>query len=359
MNILLVQLGSNGDCLFVTTIAKQIKEIDYPGCTLTWMIGSNCSHIIENNHFIDEKIIIPIKDINDLWYKRNNINDLIQKETITYNFDRIFITDFTIENAKLRFGTTRSTLFRCYNHKITISPEPQIFLINHEIENVYNFCKKNLIIKGENNILFECSPQSGQSNISFEKAIKISEFILSKINDVKIILSSNIKFTHPNKNIIDASVLSIRENAELVNYCNLMIGCSSGLTWLATSNWPKKIQMIQLISPHFKNGIIPASVKTDFEYLGLSLNSLIELYDPNDMLISECIVSVYQNGFNFSRKLFDQYSLKIFTNNRLLFESNFSILKKLYIFITNNFFNKKYNFKKFVSISKYFLNLNK
>jgi hypothetical protein len=138
-----------------------------------------------------------------------------------------------------------------------------------------------------------------------------------------------------------------------------MIGCSSGLTWLATSNWPKKIQMIQLISPHFKNGIIPASVKTDFEYLGLSLNSIIELYDPNDMLISECIVSVYQNGFNFSRKLFDQYSLKMFTNNRLLFESNFSILKKLYIFITNNFFNKKYNFKKFVSISKYFLNLNK
>lgn len=359
MNILLVQLGSNGDCLFVTSIAKQIKEIDYPGCTLTWMIGSNCSHIIENNHFIDEKIIIPIKDINDLWFKRNNINDLIQKETTTYNFDKIFITDFTIENAKLRFGTTRSTLFRCYNHKITISPEPQIFLINQEIENVYNFCKKNLIIKGENNILFECSPQSGQSNISFEKAIKISEFILSKINDVKIILSSNIKFTHPNKNIIDASVLSIRENAELVNYCNLMIGCSSGLTWLATSNWPKKIQMIQLISPHFKNGIIPASVKTDFEYLGLSLSSIIELYDPNDMLISECIVSVYQNGFNFSRKLFDQYSLKMFTNNRLLFESNFSILKKLYIFITNNFFNKKYNFKKFVSISKYFLNLYK
>jgi ADP-heptose:LPS heptosyltransferase len=359
MKILLVQLGSNGDCLFVTTIAKQIKEIDYPGCKLTWMIGSNCSHIIENNHFIDEKIIIPIKDINDLWFKRNNINDLIQKETITYNFDRIFITDFTIDNAKLRFGTTRSTLFRCYNHKITISPEPQIFLINQEIENVYNFCKKNLIIKGENNILFECSPQSGQSNISFEKAIIISEFILSKIKDVKIILSSNIKFTHPNKNIIDASVLSIRENAELVNYCNLMIGCSSGLTWLATSNWPKKIQMIQLISPHFKNGIIPASVKTDFEYLGLSLNSIIELYDPNDMLISDCIVSVYQNGFNFSRTLFDQYSLKMFTNNRLLFESNFSILKKLYFFITNNILNKKYNFKKFVSISKYFLNLNK
>jgi ADP-heptose:LPS heptosyltransferase len=359
MKILLVQLGSNGDCLFVTTIAKQIKEIDYPGCKLTWMIGSNCSHIIENNHFIDEKIIIPIKDINDLWYKRNHINDTIQEETINYNFDKIFITDFTKENSKLRFGTTRSTLYRCYNHKITISPEPLVFLNKQEIENVYNFCYKNLIIKDGNNILFECSPQSGQSNISLEKAIKISELVLSNKNDLKIILSSNIKFTHSNKNIIDASVLSIRENAELVNYCNLMIGCSSGLTWLATSNWSKKIPMIQLISPHFKNGIIPASVKTDFEYLGLPLNSIIELYDPNDKLISECIISVYQYGFNFSRKLFDQYSFKMFKNNRLLFESKISFFKKIYIFILINIFNKKYNLKKLISFFKYILKLKK
>jgi hypothetical protein len=138
-----------------------------------------------------------------------------------------------------------------------------------------------------------------------------------------------------------------------------MIGCSSGLTWLATSNWSKKIQMIQLISPHFKNGIIPASVKTDFEYIGLSLNSIIELYDPNDKLISDCIISVYQNGFNYSRKLFDQYSFKMFKNNRLLFESKISFIKKIYIFILINIFNKKYTFKKLISIFNYILNLKK
>lgn len=359
MKILLVQLGSNGDCLFVTTIAKQIKEIDYPGCKLTWMIGSNCSHIIENNHFIDEKIIIPIKDINDLWFKRNNINDLIQKETVNLNFDKIFITDFTKENAKLRFGTTRSTLFRCYNHRITISPDPQIFLNNEEIENVKIFCDKNLIIKGENNILFECSPQSGQSNISFEKAIKIAELVISEKKNVKIILSSNIKFTHPTKNIIDASVLSIRENAELVNFCNLMVGCSSGLTWLATSNWANKIPMIQLLSPFIKNGVIPASVKTDFEYLGLPLNDIIELYDPEDDLISECILCVYQTSFNFTRKKFDEYNLNMFKNNRLLFESNILLFKKIYIFLTNNFSNINFSFEKLISFFKYFINFKK
>jgi ADP-heptose:LPS heptosyltransferase len=359
MNILLVQLGSNGDCLFVTTIAKQIKEIDYPGCNLTWMIGSNCSHIIENNHFIDDKIIIPIKDINDLWFKRNNIKETIKKEAVNCHFDKIFITDFTKENSEYRFGTTRSTLFRCYDNPITISPEPQIFLHKKEVDTVTKFCILNSIIKGQNNILFECSPQSGQSKISFEKAIKIAEFVSKNNNSIKIILSSNIKFLQPNKNIIDASVLSIRENAELVNYCNLMVGCSSGLTWLATSNWTQKINMIQLISPHFKNGVIPASVKTDFEYLGLPLKSIIELYDPSEELISECILSTYESGFYYSLNKFDQYNIKMFRNNRLLFESKFSIIKKVYIFITNNFLNKKYNFKKLVSFFKYMFKSNK
>ena len=44
-NILLVQLFSNGDCLYATTIARQIKQ-DYPGCKLTWAIASFCKDII-------------------------------------------------------------------------------------------------------------------------------------------------------------------------------------------------------------------------------------------------------------------------------------------------------------------------
>ena len=105
-----------------------------------------------------------------------------------------------------------------------------------------------------------------------------------------------------------------------------MVGCSSGLTWLATSNWSKKINMIQLISPHFKNGVITASVKTDFEYLGLPLNSIIELYDPNEEIITKCINEIYENGFNTSLKKYDEYNIKMFKNNRLLFESKFSIM---------------------------------
>ena len=331
MNILLVQLGSNGDCLFVTTIAKQIKEVDYPGSILTWMIGSNCSHIIENNHFIDKKIIVPIKDINDLWFKRNNINDTLKNETENYHFDKIIITDFTIQNSILRYGTTRSTLFRSYNHRISISPEPQIFLYKKEIENVLQFCKINSINKCENIILFECSPQSGQSNINIERAIKIAELLTKNNKSIKILVSSNNAFFHESDRIIDASCLTFRENAELFNYCNLFIGCSSGLTWLATSNWSKKIPMIQTISPHFKNYIIPASVKTDFKYLGLNHNHVIELYNPSDILIANCVDNFYKNGLLSTRKKFDEFRDRNFANYRFIIQARINPIKKLYL----------------------------
>ena len=58
-NILLVHLNSNGDCLFTTVIAKQIKEIDYPECHLTWAISNRCKQTIILNPHVDQIWEIP------------------------------------------------------------------------------------------------------------------------------------------------------------------------------------------------------------------------------------------------------------------------------------------------------------
>ena len=52
--ILLAQLNSNGDCIYATVIAKQIKEIDYPNCHLTWAISNKCKQSILHNPHVDE-----------------------------------------------------------------------------------------------------------------------------------------------------------------------------------------------------------------------------------------------------------------------------------------------------------------
>ena len=66
MRILLGQLASNGDCLYATTVARQIKH-DYPGCHLTWAIGSMYRHILDNNPDVDEIWEIPLSNISDMF----------------------------------------------------------------------------------------------------------------------------------------------------------------------------------------------------------------------------------------------------------------------------------------------------
>ena len=64
----LVQLDANGDCLYATIIAHQIKE-DYPDCHLTWWISSKCRHILRNNPHVDEVVEISLMD----WSSQNRV----------------------------------------------------------------------------------------------------------------------------------------------------------------------------------------------------------------------------------------------------------------------------------------------
>jgi hypothetical protein len=76
--ILLGHLASFGDCLYATTIARQIKN-DYPDCHLTWAIGSKYHSVIDENPYVDEKWIFPFDDITNL----QSIWDMFEKELQT------------------------------------------------------------------------------------------------------------------------------------------------------------------------------------------------------------------------------------------------------------------------------------
>ena len=56
---LIGQLGSFGDCLFATTVARQIKN-DYPDCHLTWAVGSIYRSILDGNPYIDDIWEFPL-----------------------------------------------------------------------------------------------------------------------------------------------------------------------------------------------------------------------------------------------------------------------------------------------------------
>ncbi len=107
--ILLIQLFSNGDCLYATTVAKQIKA-DYPGCHLTWAIATFCKNIIDENPFVDA--VIEVRDVpkNDLRAFRQLKNKYRQEKDAGL-WDEVFITQNMDENLAYYDGCIRPGVF--------------------------------------------------------------------------------------------------------------------------------------------------------------------------------------------------------------------------------------------------------
>jgi hypothetical protein len=302
MRILLVQLAGSGDCLLATTIARQIKEVDYPACHLTWLIGSAHRAVIWNNPYVDSVIEVPIDSWAEIQPQRELIQEHVDKLAKTDQFDRVFITDYTADNAQKWFGTTRSSLFRSYPHKLSVNVAPVIVLTDEEVNHVREFADEHALEKGEFTILFECSPQSGQSNMTLGRAHHIAEEVVGRFPQVKVILSSGTRVVSQKPNIIDGSRITWRENAELTRYCHLLVGSSSGISWLNTSTGGAGLPMIQNINPYYAQTRFTASVEIDFRYFGMSTSEILEMANANDDEMIRCVTAVLERGFAYARK---------------------------------------------------------
>src|SRR5450830_1189743 len=87
--ILLVHLYSNGDCLYATTVARQIKH-DFPGCNLTWAIAPFCKSIIANNPYVDAVMEVTIAKNDVVAFRKFKKKIKLLKQQ--GKFDEIFIT---------------------------------------------------------------------------------------------------------------------------------------------------------------------------------------------------------------------------------------------------------------------------
>lgn len=300
--ILLGHLNSFGDCLYATTVARQIKK-DYPGCHLTWAIGSMCRSVLDGNPHVDEIWEVPLRTIeeaNTTWRKFER-EALKRKER--GDFDEVFFTQFNPSRLYYYDGMIRASTFRGYPKPITVSVSPVLRLFPDEVENVRRFVQRHNLADRKHVILFECAPKSGQSFVTPEFSLAVSQKLVDSIPDMSIILSSNMKLLSNNERIIDGSSLSFRENAELTKYCTLLVGCSSGITWISTSDWAKPLPMIQLIKP---DAFYFASVVQDFEYWGLATDNIIEMSTCFVDKLVQCIETVVNNGFEIARDNFHE-----------------------------------------------------
>lgn len=293
--ILLVHLFSNGDCLYATVIARQIKEIDYPGCHITWAVARSAKQVIEENPYIDTIELVDVANslIYPAWEK---MKEGYESRKRAGEFDEIFYTQIIGENA-LRFdGGIRSSIYNNYPHAIKVPHTPILQLTENELNRVARFAEKEQLARYKSIILMECGPQSFSSALNIKSAGALAYQLVIDFPDIAIILSSNQHIQASNSRVIDGSILSYRENAALSQYCTLFVGCSSGISWLCTSNIAKPLPKVILSD---EKSEYASSMEYDHTYIGLPTDQIIEIQEGDDAIkkLKECISMVLEKSF--------------------------------------------------------------
>jgi hypothetical protein len=331
--ILLGQLASYGDCLYATAVARQIKT-DFPGSHLTWAIGSAYKSILYGNPHVDEVWEFPMagpQDIDSAWYE-------FQREVVKRHqrgeFQRVFLTQVYPANMHNYVGNLRASLYLGYGKPIRVTTTPVLRLTSEEVERVRAFAKRYSLDERQHVVLFECSSGSGQSWITPKFAMDVAQRVIAE-NPGTLFVLSTAETTESSDHVVSASELSFRENAELSKYCSLLVGTSSGISWLCTSDWSKPLQMIQLLRA---DSFWFASHIYDRRMWGGDETAVLELYDYDGPTVVSCINSVLKLGFATARQSFHQemkMAFKTYQRVQAGFFSQGQYRKMFQLFVNN------------------------
>ena len=119
------------------------------------------------------------------------------------------------------------------------------------------------------------------------------------------LMSSSQSPVRPSAQVVDASCLTYRENAALAHHCTGLVGCFSGITVLTTSTAGKALPMLQVLTK--SNGIFRwGSVAMDFRRAGLDESRVIEMAEPSDTRIINCIEKWLSESHSAARREFHE-----------------------------------------------------
>jgi len=295
--ILLGQLGSFGDCLYATSVAAQIK-LDFPGCHLTWAIGSLYKGTLALNPFVDTVWEIPLDHPQNMSVAWMTFMEEAQRKYRQDEFDEMIFSQINPGNFKNYDGTIRSSIFRGYSKGIRVPVNPIVRLSTQEVSRAQTFLKHHRLHEQDCVIIFEWEGRSHQTFVDQQFALAVAQQITERIPRAVVILSGKTSVSGAGGRVIDGSWLTIREMAELTHWSHLFLGVSSGLSWMATSTWAKPLPMIQLLRS--STGAY-ASMVHDAKYYDLPTEDILELQECSPSDVCEVVKAVYDHGFSQAR----------------------------------------------------------
>jgi hypothetical protein len=302
--ILLGQLGANGDCLYATILARQLRQ-DYPTAHIVWAISSQCAPLLANNPYVDEVWEIPVPG----WDQHETMWRVFEREALSRyircDFDRVLFSQIWPNNFQNYDGTVRPSILRSYGRPITVPIENVVNLSAEEIDKVELFAAEGRLSDFEHRILFECSSKSGQSFVTPELAQEIALHLYKELPGACVIFSTHLPMKIADRRSRYAGVLSLREVAHLTHHCSLFVGAGSGGSVMACSTAAKPLPMIQLLSASTS---VFASFAHDMDYFGIKDRQILEMTVEDPRHIAACIAAACNEGMS---KAIDKYDARI------------------------------------------------
>lgn len=299
--ILLGQLGANGDCLYATILARQLRQ-DHPNAHIVWAISSQCAELLANNPDVDEVWTIPIQG----WEHHETMWRVFEREALARyvrrDFDHLLLSQIWPNNFRNFDGTVRPSILRSYGRPITVPIENVINLTPNEIGQVEAFVGKHHLNESTYNILFECSSKSGQSFVTPALAQEVARHLYKSLPDARVIFSTHLPMAIDDTRSAYAGVVSLREAAHLTHYCRLFVGSGSGASVAASSTAAKPLPMIQLLSASTS---VFASFAHDYDYFNLKDRQILELTDEDPRRIAACIATACKQGISAAIDMYD------------------------------------------------------
>lgn len=296
--ILLGQLGSNGDCLYATAIARQIKH-DFPDCHLTWAISSLCRGVIDNNPHVDavwEVELTGWPDMKEVWCR---FEEEAWQEVALGTYDLAYLTQIFPNHFCNFDGTVRPSMFRNFPRPITVPVQPVIRLTETEERRVDDWAAEKGLAGYRKAVLCECSSKSGQSFVTPSLMVDVAKIVGENDPDIAFILSTHEEIHADSPQIIHGGDLSMRETARLTHHADLFVGCGSGLTVVTTSSAAKPaLPNMQILSEATS---VFASFKHDFDYFGLPSDHFVETTSSEPEMLARMVLSALNDGLSACR----------------------------------------------------------
>ena len=300
--ILLGHLAAFGDCLYASALTRQIKE-DFPGCHLTWAIATPYRSIVEGNPFVDAIWEVPMPRAQAVANGWRAFLAEAKRRHAAGEFDIAYFTQVPPDNLQNFDGTVRASIFHGYPRPVTVPVTPILRLPPEDIDRVKRFAEEHGLARYKHVVLFECSGLSGQSFVTQPFALATATALLRERDDCCFIISSSEPLTTAVPGIIDGSALRFRENAELTKYISAFVGCSSGISWLTTSDWAVQRPTIQLLR---RATSVYASMVHDAEHFGLPTDHIIEMTECTPAHLCACLQAVMDGPLDAARRRFHE-----------------------------------------------------